>query len=118
MSEKLLDRALQRTQESNDRALARAADAESRLTQAQDLLTALGIPLSTDPAEDVRVRAPMSSLYSSTPRKLTLTERILIACGRVSLGVDMNVPSDPPVTLDQQYSEAPRGGLYRTSRED
>lgn len=93
MSEKLLDRALRRVQESNDRALARAADAEAKLAQAQDLLTALGVPLTTDPSDNGRSRV-LSSLSSSAPRRLTLSERIMFAAGVRTMSASDPAPTE------------------------
>lgn len=77
MSEALLERQMDRMAQQVEGATIREAKATARLEQAGDLLTALGVPLSTDPDSEGRTGGIMEAMTRATPRRLTFTERIM-----------------------------------------
>lgn len=77
MSEKLLDRQLTRLTEQVTESERIGARARAELDQAGELLTALGVPMTTDPASEDRTGGIMEAMTRATPRRLSLTERIM-----------------------------------------
>ncbi len=77
MSEALLERQMERQAQLAEDAMTRAAVALAKLDQAMDLLTALGVPRTTRPESEDRNPGMMDIMSRSTPRTLSLTERIM-----------------------------------------
>lgn len=77
MSEALLGEQMERMAGQAERATEKAAEARAELAQAMDLLTALGVARTTKPETEARSRGLIDHMMHSTPRTLTLTERIM-----------------------------------------
>ncbi len=78
MSEKLLDRHMERLTNLAESSMDKAAVATAKLEQAGNLLTSLGVPMTTDPEGEGRTRGLLLHHFQGgAPRSLTLTERIM-----------------------------------------
>ena len=77
MSEHLLSEQMDRMSGQAERATGEAAKARAELSQVGDLLTALGVAMTTKPEGEDRTSALASPFFGGEPRTLSLTERIM-----------------------------------------